>query len=169
MKNKTILWVLVAIVIAVGGVLIFQSYTTPEDYDDGVTEVNDKEYVDEEISETPDVGITADDILENPDLYEGDEVIVRAEVEEWLSPRAFTLDAPGIVNDQLLVITSEPTYVFEDAELFGDDIWQVEGTVDQFIYATTIPDMDLDFDSETVAVYEGKPFIQADSVELFED
>lgn len=130
--------------------------------------ISDTEYIDEEISEEPDVGITAEDILDDPEAYDGLEVVLRAEVEEWLNSRAFLLDAQGIVDDSLLVITKDPTYVFEDPELFGDSIWEVQGEVDRF-EEVVVTDLDLDFEPELVSLYEGSPYVVADSIELYED
>jgi hypothetical protein len=81
-----------------------------------------KQYHYDLLSVNPDAGITADDIINNPDLYKGQDVLLRAEVEEWINPRAFILDTPGLVDDNLLVLTREPTLVFEDPEVFGDAI-----------------------------------------------
>jgi hypothetical protein len=129
----------------------------------------DVEYVDEEISVAPDTGITADDILNDPDGYDGLTVTIRAEVEQWLTPNAFVLDAPGIAGDNLLVITTNPNYIFEDSEIFGDAIWEVRGTVGHFEVVAAQDTYDLDFEADIFTVYEGAPYIIADSVELYED
>lgn len=142
---------------------------TPGDQNAVTQPSNGVEYPDEEITTLPDVGITTDDILENPDLYQGQMVQVRAEVEEWLNPRAIVLDAPGIVADNLLVITEDVTTAFEDPEVFGDAIWEVNGTVQRFEYTAAIDTLDLDLKPDLLTTYEGAPYIVADSVTLFED
>lgn len=129
----------------------------------------DTEYIDEEISVAPDTGITADDILNNPELYQGTTVNLRAEVEEWLNSRAIVLDAPGVINDNLLVITEDPTYAFEDPEIFGDSIWEVTGTVERFEIITATDTLDFDLAPDLFTIYEGAPYVRASSVELFED
>ena len=129
----------------------------------------DVEYADEEIDEYPDVGITAADILEEPEFYEGMEVNLKAEVEEWVGPRAFLLDAAGIIDDSLLVITEDPQYIFEDPEIFGDAIWEVQGTVGRFVTIEAADTLDFDLEPDIYGVYEGKPYVLAESVTLFED
>lgn len=163
--NNKIIWGVVVVVIT--GIIGYVVYTG--NADDPTTIPTDTEYIDEEVNVAPDSGITADDILENPERYEGADVTLRAEVEEWLNPRAFTLDAPGIVQDNLLIVTRDPTYVYEDPELFGDAIWEVQGTVERFQLATVIDTYEADLQADAFALYEGRPFVVADSVILFED
>lgn len=176
-KGNTTVWVVIAVlIVAIVGVIYM--FSTQPTYDEaamtqspalvGDEAPNDIEYVDEEISESPDQGTTASDVLSNPEQYEGQRVQLRAEVEEWVASRAFVLDAQGVVADNLLVITDTPQLIFEDPEIFGDAIWEVNGTVDRF-QVTVMEDLDLDFDAELVTTYEGKPYIVADSVELFEE
>lgn len=157
-----VFWAIILVIIGIGAYFLYQNryMSSP---------VQDAEYVDEELSVNPDQGITSDDILDDPETYEGMTVTVRAEVETWINSRAFALDAPGIVNDNLLVITRDPTYVFEDPETFGDAIWEVRGRVERFTYAQAVDSLDADLSSDLFAVYEGAPYIIADSVELYKD
>lgn len=172
--NGKIWTLLVVLLVGIGLLMYFNSYETEplpstSNVIEDQPEATDIEYADEEIDVSPDEGITADDVLENPELYEGSVVNLKAEVEEWINPRAFVLDAPGFINDNLLVITREPTYVFEDPELFGDDIWGVTGTVDRFTFVEVIDSLDADLEADLFTVYEGAPYIIADTVELYED
>lgn len=155
------------LVIGALGIIVFAGYQYFFNPEPSIR--TDREFIDEEINESPDSGITVSDILENPEMYEGAEVTVRAEVEEWLNPRAFVLDGQGVVQDNLLIITRDPTYAFEDPELFGDDIWEVTGTVERFTVATAIDTYDVDLQADAFAIYEGKPYLVADTVTLFED
>ncbi len=164
-NQNWMIWGFVGVLIVglVGYVVFTQVPDSPSDT------ISDTEYVDEEISEIPDTGVTMSDIKENPDLYLGTEVTLRGEVEQWLNPRAILFDTPGVINDKLLVITKEPTYIFEDPEMFGDSIWEVNGTVERFVLATAIDTYDADLKPDLFSIFEGQPFIVADSVTLFED
>lgn len=164
MNNKITWGVVAGVLLVIIGYAVYSANA-----DDASSIPTDTEYIDEEVNVAPDAGVTADDILETPEKYEGTDVTIRAEIEEWLNPRAFVLDAPGVFQDNLLIVTRDPTYVFEDPELFGDAIWEVQGTVERFQLATVIDTYDADLQADAFALYEGRPYIIADSVILFED
>lgn len=179
MKANTTRWSVIILVVIGLGFLGYSMWDTPIELSgtDAPTAeksptpkiIPDEEYIDEEIDVAPDTGITTDDILRSPDTYEGVNVNVKAEVEEWINSRAIVLDAPGIVDDNLLVVTREPTYIFEDSEIFGDAIWEVVGTVKRFTFVEARDTLDVDFAPDIFMVYEGKPYIVAESIELYED
>lgn len=162
MNKNVIILTITVVVLGMVGYGLYISFSDP-------TVMRDTEYLDEELTTAPDAAITTDDILSNPSLYDGMTVNLRAEVEDWLSPRAFILDAPGLVDDNLLVITNEPTFIFEDPELFGDSIWEVTGTVNDFELVVARDTLDVDLNPDIFTLYEGRPYIVADSVELYED
>lgn len=174
-SGKTWVWPIVVVGAILVGVWFFADYTRDDpDAMNGQNaieslETADTEYFDEEISEAPDTGITAADILDSPKLYDGTQVVLRAEVEEWLSSRSFLLDAQGVVGDNLLVVTDTPTYVFEDPEIFGDNIWEVTGEVDTFSLTVVRDTLDIDLNPDVFTVYEGLPYVRASSVILYEN
>lgn len=159
-KKKLSFW-LVAGILAMLAIVIatFVEFANP----------TDMEYLDEEVSDSFEVGVTAEDIIDNPEDYYGDEVIVNGEVEQWLGPRAFLLDAEGIINDSLLVITRSPQLIFEDPEIFGDAVWRVDGEVQQLIVREVWTDYDLDLDPQLVVDYETGPYVLADTITQIED
>ncbi|GEM_PF-5599648 len=43
-------------------------------------------------------------VLNNPEIYAGQQVMVRGELGEWLSAQAFTLESPSFLGSDLLVV-----------------------------------------------------------------
>ncbi len=110
-------------------------------------------------------GVTAQQIIENPDAYIGKEVTVSGDVEEIHSPRSFNMDS-GTSVGELLIVGREPFPQLPDA---GDriyvinDVATVTGVVRKFVAADIereIGWMDADLGSK----FDGKTVLVANSV-----
>lgn len=165
--GQTLLYLIVGV--SVVGILLWFLYnnnynpnSTPQTLDETSGENQAPEVLDEEMPEIgKELSISPDEILENPDLYEGMVVTVRGEVEERLSERSFALDALGVVDDNLLVITATSSAAFDDPEVFGDAIWEATGQVEQFNITAVSEMIDMELDPDVFDVYEAKPYIFA--------
>ncbi len=176
-KSNVLWWVIGAIVLLIILAAVamssdsFNTQVTTQEEVTPSTPIVDN--IDEELSPQASIeGIMSiEDLTENPEQYVGQTVTVRAEVEDWLAPRVFTLDAPGIIGDQLLVITDDPNNVFEDQDVFGDDIWEVEGILYRDLVIDDVTSQyDLDMDQEDMLMdFEDGYYLVADRVEMVED
>lgn len=114
----------------------------------------------------PETGVDVEDITdEDADFGEGDIVLgavgetvtISAEIADVLSPSSFTLEAPGLENE-LLVLSAAPAEVSE-----GDAV-QVTGTVRRFAFAEFTEDFELG-DRDLYEPFENQRFIQATNVD----
>lgn len=128
--------------------------TTPPAPDSSVT-----------INENTNASLTeAAQITENAGAYVGENVTVVSDVSARLGDRAFLLNVPGISNPDLLVITNDESMVYEDDDVFGNNDWEVKGTVELLTLADIEEELDINLDDDLFADYEGMPYILADSV-----
>ncbi|NEP19514.1 MAG: hypothetical protein F6J97_21915 [Leptolyngbya sp. SIO4C1] len=109
---------------------------------------------------SPDPG----ELTSNPDMYYNQRIAVEGEVEEILSPTAFTLDEEQLFGgEDLLVITQMATPETQD-----DEIVTVVGVMRPYIAADFEKDYDLQWDlstkEEIEAEYSEKPVFVADEV-----
>lgn len=73
-------------------------------------------------------GVTAQQIIDNPETYDGKTVKVSGDVEEVFEPRAFNIDS-GLSVGELLVIGRTPFPKVSDRSIAAGDIATVTGTV----------------------------------------
>jgi hypothetical protein len=91
----------------------------------------------------------------------GKSVTVRGEVEEVISPKAFTIEGDRLFNDpEVLVVNTTEDPAVEDA------LVQVTGTVRQFSKAEIENQFDLDLAQELEVEFRGKPVLIAKVVVL---
>ncbi|RJR23782.1 hypothetical protein C4578_03745 [Candidatus Microgenomates bacterium] len=107
-----------------------------------------------------------DDITQNPANYYGREVTVSSEVEEVIGSRGLVLDSPGILDDDLLVITSSVPGQAEINNFKEGDLVRIMGTVREFNLVETENDLNVDLDDNLFENREGEPVIIANSVEI---
>ena len=111
-----------------------------------------------------------DRITENPIDFVGQTVEVDGEIEDVFSSRSFLIDAPGLVNDTLLVVTKEPFDIQQmeqkDADIDGKV--RINGMVRQFQIVEALDSLDPDLDPNMIAVYEGQPYIEAESISFLQ-
>lgn len=112
-----------------------------------------------------------DELTENPQGFIGQNVTVQGEVENVISENAFVIDAPGLANDKLLVITRNPFNVPEmegqDAKIDGEV--RVSGTVREFQVVDVADSLDINLEPDAVIVFEGQPYLLADTLMLLAD
>lgn len=167
----TLTWIVVGLLVVVG-ILLIGSYAGDRDLELSLDE--DIDIVDEQedgidLMSAPEE--TLDEMTENPEPYYGRTVTVEGEVEEVLTPNAFIIDAPGVFNDELLVISDDP---FDFAEMVEQD-WEIDGdvlatgTLREFRLITTSGIVDFDLDPDILTIYEGEPVLEASIITLEND
>lgn len=92
------------------------------------------------------------------ELLIGETINIEGEVEEVLSPTAFTMGA-----DETLVYGTTAFGVDEDDEVV------VTGTVTEFIIADIERDLDFDFDDDLYIDFENEFAVEASSVAIVEE
>lgn len=108
-------------------------------------------------SDGPERGVTVTDVLDHPERYLGQTIIVSAEVEEqFLTPHTFTLGDRGF-----LAVSAEP-----HPELFVEATAFISGEVRRFALEDLERELGIDLDEATLRQYEGKPVIVVEAVEM---
>lgn len=132
---------------------------------------------DEERDDRPPVAVkapTLGGVLAEPERFLGKPAILTGQVEEILSPRAFTVGEPGLLGRELLVISrtplAAPTARSATRPILEGDFAQVSGEVRRFDRAAFERDAGIslkdEFDvfGEDLAARQGDPAVQADIV-----
>ncbi|MFI7584955.1 hypothetical protein ACH9DO_14320 [Kocuria sp. M1N1S27] len=98
--------------------------------------------------------------IDELDTYTAQDVTVTAEVNETLTPDAFTI---GADVDPLLVIETDESIPPVDP---GQEV-EVTGTVEEIFEIVVVEeDWGLDLDDEMFAVYEGEPYLVASTGDI---
>lgn len=133
---------------------------------------------DSELGETDDVeiadlGISANDVIEEPDQYIGQVVTVSGTVEEIVGPRSFTINAGDLPGESLLVVGTEaidiPAGVDRDETESDNTVVQVTGTVytfDDNMLDDTGDVYGFMYEEDAFNPYIGEPVILVDDVEF---
>ncbi len=111
-------------------------------------------------------GVTAQQIIENPEAYIGKTVTVSGDVEEIHGPKAFNMDS-GITIGELLVVGREPFPNLADANdraYVINDVATVTGVVRKFVTADIEREIGWDLDPEIESEFDGKTVLVANSV-----
>ena len=111
-------------------------------------------------------GITARQVIENPQAYVGKTVTVSGDVEEIWNPRAFNMDS-GLTIGELLVVGREPFPNVPDRNNTAyvvSDVATVTGVVRMFVKADIEREIGWDLDSRLEAEFNAKPVLIAQSV-----
>ena len=112
-------------------------------------------------------GVTAQQIIENPNAYVGKTVTVSGDVEEIWGPRAFNMDSGASVGE-LLVVGREPfpqvTNNGSDTAVLFNDVATVTGVVRMFVTADVEREIGWDLDPRIEADFNAKPVLIAQSV-----
>ncbi len=112
--------------------------------------------------------VTTEKLTDEPNSYVGQEVTVRANVEEKVDETAFVMESDGFLNNEKVLVinaSSEP-FLIPDV---GDSQVQVTGKVETFSMATAAKDYNLTLDADRYGEYENKPVIIANSLALAPD
>ena len=103
-------------------------------------------------------GITVEDVLEEPTRYVGQVITVEGEVASIHDPHWFTIDAPGALQDEMLVYSPDPYEAVENADV------AVTGEVQTLVVSRFERDWDLDLDPELEVEYADQPIVVAEAV-----
>lgn len=105
-----------------------------------------------------DAGITVDDILDEPYRYVGQTVTVHGEIAEIHSGQWFTIDGPGLLDDEMLVLARDPAVVTE-----GEDV-AVSGEVVTLVVSEVERELSIDLDPELEVEFSDQPIVIADVI-----
>lgn len=111
-------------------------------------------------------GITAAQVINNPNAYVGKTVTVSGDVEEIHSPRAFNMDS-GVSLGELLVLGREPFPQLPDSgnrAYVINDTATVTGTVRMLVTADVEREIGWDLTPEIEAEFNAKPVLIAQTV-----
>lgn len=111
-------------------------------------------------------GVTAQQIIENPDAYMGKTVTVSGDVEEIHGPKAFNMDS-GVSIGELLVVGREPFPNLADVNdraYIINDVATVTGVVKKFVTADIEKEIGWTLDSAISSAFDGKTVLVANSV-----
>jgi hypothetical protein len=112
---------------------------------------------------------TVDDVVDHPDVYLGQAVTVRGEVEDVVGPRSFTLEDDDLLfDDEVLVLTTGQMTDRAGQPLGADalvdrPVW-VTGTVRLFDRAEIERDLGIDLDDGLFESWDGQSVIVARSI-----
>lgn len=116
------------------------------------------------------VGVSVDDILDEPASFYGRPVRVNGEIGEALGRYGFTIeDSDPFFDDQLLVIGTRPLAERavgwpEDGVLGAEATVAVTGTVRRLVFRDIERDYGLTLDEDLYADWEGRPVVVATAV-----
>lgn len=106
----------------------------------------------------PDEGVTVGDVNDRPEDYLGRTVTLDGEIEAVHGPGLFTLDGPGVLDDQILVWTPQRGAVSEGREV------RVTGPVRRMVVAEIERELELDLDPELELAFERRPVMMSGDV-----
>lgn len=112
---------------------------------------------------------TVDEVVEETARFVGQEVSVTGEIAELHGDRAFVLEAGGLGQDQVLVLTKSPIRLTGTAVLEQGDHLRVTGVVHSFDAVTIEREVGWDLDPQLEATYVNKAVIVAQSFGLLRE
>lgn len=104
------------------------------------------------------VGVTVQDVLDEPARYAGKAVTVHGEVAETHGPHWFTIDAPGVLDDEMLVFSQDPYEAFEGREV------AVSGEVRILVVSELETEYGVDLDPELEIEFSDQPVLVAAAI-----
>lgn len=117
--------------------------------------------------------VSINELNKNTSAYVDKKVTVSGEFDERLGPGVFVLDGPGLINDQIVVVTKEAMKGKEKGEQAGqmafskDDQLQVKGKVQKMSVVEIERGYSVDLDPMIEAQLEGSiPVIVADAKDI---
>lgn len=113
-------------------------------------------------------GVTARQVIENPNAYVGKTVTVSGDIEEIWGPRAFNMDS-GLTMGELLVIGREPFPNVPDrgnTAYMINDVATVTGVVRLLVAADVEREIGWDLTPQIEAEFNAKPVLIAQSISL---
>lgn len=121
------------------------------------------------VEPSDEAGITVDEILDNPQVYQGLEVTVEGVVNEWVAKNAFTIGSQGLLDEGLLVIAASdfpnPENVASDQLAISDNSYvEVTGTIKIFNREQIQQELAVELEPEVFTSYENTPVILVQQV-----
>ena len=113
-----------------------------------------------------------DNILKNPSMWMGRNVVVSGSVERMIGPRTFVVENdPALGSDQMLVIARDDVQLPQGLNraaqtLASDDVIQVGGTTRRLDVGEVEAAIGVDLDDAQILPWAGKPVILADYVDF---
>ena len=120
-----------------------------------------------DVDETEVGVVTIEDVVDNPQTYEGRVVTLRGEVAERLGPASFVLANQDVLLDERILVMSSTGDMIPIEET---DIVMATGTVRVFGLASVETELGYDLQDDLYYDWEGKPVLMASRVaELVSD
>jgi hypothetical protein len=112
----------------------------------------------------PYIGVLDADFYEDLPAYDGQEVTLLAEVAQVLSPRTFTVTAPGEaqVGEVLVVATSDAGDVEPEA---GSQVYVAATPVDSFEAGVVVEELGLEVDAAELEEWDEQTFLVAEALQ----
>ncbi|RBY90192.1 hypothetical protein DQ244_12035 [Blastococcus sp. TBT05-19] len=106
------------------------------------------------------------EFYEDVDDYTGEEVTLSADVNEVITPEAFTIAGTDDTTVEALLVVGATG----DAELASETTVKVTGTVEEAFVLTDVEDeLGVDLDDALFTEWEDEPYVVADDVEVLEN
>lgn len=110
-------------------------------------------------------------ILETPQNFYGNTVTVEGKVGHVLGTRALTVDTPGVIGDQLLVISKESLEPvggsgIQESIFSSTDPVRIVGQVREFNIQDVQEQLGVDLDDSIYKAWEGRPYIFVNTIHL---
>lgn len=118
--------------------------------------------------EVMDEGVTISEVATDPAVYEGLDITLEGQIIDWVSKRAFIIGSPGIIKEQVLVVSDNefpnPEKMNGNVLALGDrvnvEVYGVVGVYDEQYREEFTPERE----NSGFTIYEGDPFLKATSV-----
>lgn len=106
------------------------------------------------------VGITVQDILDEPTRYVGRTVTLHGEIAESHGAHWFTIDTPGVVDDEMLIYSPDPQDTAEGREIVvtGEVVTLVVSEVEREWGIDLEPELEVEYSDQPIAIAENVVF-----------
>lgn len=121
----------------------------------------------EDEANEPVADATIDEIVEDPDVYVGDDVTVSGSVNQELDEFGFRLGGEDFLEGEGLLVVSADTQAISDlTESEEELVAQVQGTVQIFDLVTVEEDLGVDLDDDVYSEFDGEPVVIASDIQV---
>ena len=117
-------------------------------------------------SEEPNVGVTIEDLDDDPSAYVGETVTISGEVETTYGLTSFTIGDDNI-GSEVLIVVPPGAEIAGGAAAEEEAVVQVTGTVREYVVTDIESDLSIDLEPEVEIEYEGsRPAVIAEVIRI---